>query len=114
MRLVDARCKLIVTNDGITDIASEDAMWSAVTDLVNRCVSRGKWGIRRDLGKSRILCSVWNETIANANDGRPEPSPYRCDLSSDLKRGEEAFLLEMLQHCVELPRRWQTWLIRYG
>ena len=50
MRLVDAKCSLTVTNDGITDLASEFAMWSAATDLVNICVSRGKWGIRRDLG----------------------------------------------------------------
>lgn len=114
MRLVDGRCKLTVTNDGITDIASRTAMWSAATDLANRCVSRGKRGTQRDLGKSRILCSVWNETIADANDDRPAPSPYRFNLFSRLKRGEEAFLLEMLQHGVELPRRWHIWLTRYG
>lgn len=112
MRLADARCKLTVTNDGVTDIASRNAMWSAATDLVNRCVSRGKWGIRRDLGRSRILCSVWNKTIANTNDDRPGPSPYRFNLSSRLKRGKEAVSLEMLQHCIEKTRRCQIWVLQ--
>ena len=115
LRLVDTRCTLTVACDGITDLASEDAMWSAARSLVNSCVSRGKLGIRRGLGKSRILGWVWHETIANANDDRPGPSPYHFNLSSELKRGEEAVLFKMLQHCGEVPRRWQIantiWLI---
>ena len=96
-----------VACDGITDLASEDAMWSAASALFNSCVSRGKLGIRRGLGKSRILCSAWHGTIANANDDRPGPSSYHSNLSFELKRGEEAVLFKMLQHCVELPRRRQ-------
>lgn len=107
MHIADGRCKMTVINDGIADLASQNTMWSAATHLVAKCVSRGKWGIRRDLGKSKILCSVWNETIASANDDRPGPSPYRFNVSLRLKRVLEAVLLPMLQHCTVICRRWQ-------